>query len=72
MSSVYEPELETPSALLERIGRPEVGRWTGHPFVRGLVGQTEERGGEGVGRASGQRAGDVGQGVHVGACTCDA
>ncbi len=31
---------ELPSALLERIGRPEVERWIGHPFVRGLADGT--------------------------------
>jgi thiaminase (transcriptional activator TenA) len=40
MSSIYEVIPETPSALLERIGRPEVERWTGHPFVRGLADGT--------------------------------
>ena len=45
MAAVYEPipqnhaddDGTTPSTLLERIGRPEVERWTGHPFVRGLA-----------------------------------
>jgi thiaminase (transcriptional activator TenA) len=47
MASLYEPippvgtaepaGRASPSQLLERIGRPEVERWTGHPFVRGLA-----------------------------------
>jgi thiaminase (transcriptional activator TenA) len=50
MVPVYEPIPPAPAALraagsppsqlLEHIGRPEVARWIGHPFVRGLADGT--------------------------------
>ena len=44
MERVYEqrPSVQgaSPSRLLDEIGRPEVDRWLGHPFVQGLVDGT--------------------------------